>query len=70
MSDGFHRRGNDLLAAVVVIELSLVSINVMLNHWYNRFYNALQGRDWDAFVSELLLFCVLAGFYIVFAVYF
>src|SRR4029079_17468014 len=48
---------------------SLVTINVLLNHWYNRFYNALQGRDWDAFVSELLLFCGLAALYIVFAVY-
>ena len=64
-----RKAGRLLLAAVIVIELSLVAINVMLNHWYNRFYNALQGRDWDAFVSELLLFCVLAAFYIVFAVY-
>jgi vitamin B12/bleomycin/antimicrobial peptide transport system ATP-binding/permease protein len=64
-----RKAGRLLLAAVIAIELSLVTINVLLNHWYNRFYNALQGRDWDAFVSELLLFCGLAALYIVFAVY-
>jgi vitamin B12/bleomycin/antimicrobial peptide transport system ATP-binding/permease protein len=64
-----RRAARLLLAAVITIELSLVGINVMLNQWYNRFYNALQGRDWEAFVSELILFCMLAGFYIVFAVY-
>ena len=64
-----RRAGRLLLAAVITIELSLVGINVMLNHWYNRFYNALQGLDWDAFVSELMLFCILAGCYIVLAVY-
>src|SRR5262245_1186858 len=41
----------------------------MLNQWNNRFYNALQERNWDTFVSELLFFCALAGAYIVLAVY-
>ena len=41
----------------------------MLNQWNNRFYNALQDRNWDTFVSELLFFCVLAGAYILLAVY-
>ena len=49
--------GRILLAAVIATELSLVAINVMLNQWNNRFYNALQDRNWDAFVSELLFFC-------------
>ena len=42
--------GRMLLAAVIVIELSIVAINVLLNPWNNRFYNALQDRNWDAFV--------------------
>jgi putative ATP-binding cassette transporter len=46
-----------------------VAINVMLNQWNNRFYNALQERNWDAFVSELGFFCILAATYIVLAVY-
>src|SRR4030081_708441 len=41
----------------------------MLNQWNNRFYNALQERNWDNFVWELLFFCALAGAYIVLAVY-
>ena len=41
----------------------------MLNQWNNRFYNALQDRNWDTFVSELLFFCILAGAYILLAVY-
>jgi vitamin B12/bleomycin/antimicrobial peptide transport system ATP-binding/permease protein len=61
--------GRVLLTAVIAIELSIVAINVMLNQWNNRFYNALQERNWDTFVSELLFFCALAGAYIVLAVY-
>src|SRR5436190_23478594 len=41
----------------------------MLNQWNNRFYNALQERNWDNFVWELLFFCALAAVFIVLAVY-
>jgi putative ATP-binding cassette transporter len=61
--------GRILLAAVIAIELSLVAIDVLLNQWNNRFYNALQDRNWDAFVSELLFFCMLAAAFILLAVY-
>jgi vitamin B12/bleomycin/antimicrobial peptide transport system ATP-binding/permease protein len=61
--------GRLLLAAVIAIELSIVAINVMLNQWNNRFYNALQERNWDAFVYEIGFFCVLATAYILLAVY-
>ena len=61
--------GRVLLATVIAIELSIVAINVMLNQWNNRFYNALQERNWDNFVWELLFFCALAAAYIVLAVY-
>jgi vitamin B12/bleomycin/antimicrobial peptide transport system ATP-binding/permease protein len=64
-----RRAGLALLAAVVAIELSIVAINVMINHWNNRFYNALQDRNWDVFVSELLFFCALAAAFIVLVVY-
>src|SRR5258708_2499532 len=64
-----RRAGRILLIAVIAMELSLVAINVLLNQWNNRFYNALQDRNWDAFVSELMLFCILAGAYILIAVY-
>jgi len=61
--------GRILLAAVIAIELSLVAIQVILNQWYNRFYNTLQDRDWNAFVSAILFFCALAAVYTVLAVY-
>ena len=61
--------GRALLGAVVGIELSIVGINVLINQWNNRFFNALQDRNWDTFVSELMFFCLLAAAYIVLAVY-
>jgi len=61
--------GRILLAAVVAIELAVVAVTVLINQWNARFYNALQDRDWDAFVTQLSVFCVLAGSYIVLAVY-
>jgi putative ATP-binding cassette transporter len=64
-----RKAGRILLVSVIAIELSLVGINVMLNRWYNAFYNALQNRDWDAFVTQLLIFCALASAYILLAVY-
>jgi vitamin B12/bleomycin/antimicrobial peptide transport system ATP-binding/permease protein len=61
--------GRALLIAVILIELAIVGINVLINQWNMRFYNALQERDWDTFVSELLFFCMLAAAFIVLAVY-
>jgi len=61
--------GRLLLGAVIGIELSIVAITVILNQWYNRFYNTLQDHNWEAFVSAILFFCVLAAIYTVLAVY-
>jgi len=61
--------GRLLLGAVIAIELSIVAITVILNQWYNRFYNTLQDHNWSAFVSAILFFCVLASIYTVLAVY-
>ena len=61
--------GRVLLAAVIAIELAIVGINVLLNQWNSRFYNALQERNWDNFVSEIIYFSVLAAIFIVLAVY-
>ena len=61
--------GRILLGTVIAIELSLVALQVILNLWYNRFYNTLQDRDWSAFISAILFFCVLAAIYTVLAVY-
>ena len=61
--------GRGLLLVVVVLNLFIVFINVLLNKWYNLFYNSLQDKDVAAFGSLLLRFSWLAGLYIVAAVY-
>ena len=61
--------GRGLLAAVLAIELISVGITVLLNSWNNRFYNALQERNWDTFVYEIEYFTVLAALFIGLAVY-
>jgi vitamin B12/bleomycin/antimicrobial peptide transport system ATP-binding/permease protein len=61
--------GRILLGAVIAIELATVAIHVILNQWYNRFYNTLQDRNWDAFVSAVWFFCVLAAVFTILSVY-
>jgi vitamin B12/bleomycin/antimicrobial peptide transport system ATP-binding/permease protein len=61
--------GCGLLAAVIVIELALVANSVLFNQWRNRFYNALQEKDWDGFVRETIVFCVLAVILVALQVY-
>jgi putative ATP-binding cassette transporter len=61
--------GRILLGSVIGIELSLVAIEVLINQWNARFFNAIQDHNWDAFVGELLYFCMLAAIFIVLAVY-
>lgn len=61
--------GRALLAAVIATELAIVGITVLLNQWNSRFYNALQERNWDSFVHEIIYFSVLAAIYTVIAVY-
>jgi vitamin B12/bleomycin/antimicrobial peptide transport system ATP-binding/permease protein len=58
-----------LLGGLIAIELSVVAINVLLNSWNNDFYNALQDKNWNAFVFQLGYFCILAGLLIVLLVY-
>jgi putative ATP-binding cassette transporter len=61
--------GRGLLAAVIAIELMLVAIDVLLNQWYNRFYNDLQERNWDGFVWEIGIFTVLATLNVALSIY-
>ena len=63
------RAGRWLLAAVIAIELALVGNSVLLNQWRNRFYNALQEKDWDGFVREIIVFSVLATVLVVLSIY-
>lgn len=69
-----------LLLAIVVMNLTLVGLSVILSYWRREFYNALQDKDWHAFLQLLFLyrktatslmpgFCEVAAIYIVIAVY-
>ncbi|MFZ5732772.1 MAG: ABC transporter ATP-binding protein/permease [Pseudomonadota bacterium] len=61
--------GLALLGSVIAIELATVAIDVLLNQWRARFYNSLQDRNWDSFVSELIYFSVIVTIFITIAVY-
>ena len=45
--------GRSLLAAIIALELGRVALEVVFNLWYNRFYTAMQDKNWDVFVYEL-----------------
>lgn len=61
--------GRLILGAVIAIELSIVGITVLFNSWNADFYNALQDKNWGAFVYQLGYFSVLATAFILLAVY-
>jgi putative ATP-binding cassette transporter len=61
--------GRGLLGAILAIELAQVGIAVLLNSWNARFYDALQHKNASAFGYELVVFCALAGSFILLAVY-
>lgn len=70
-----------LLAAIVVMNLALVGMDVVLSFWNREFFNSLQNKDYEAFTGLLLTYNrsdetgLLPGFisiavvYIVVAVY-
>jgi len=61
--------GIGLLAAVIAIELLSVVMDVLINQWRNRFYTALQNKDWGTFNREMLVFCAIAAGSVVLGVY-
>jgi putative ATP-binding cassette transporter len=65
--DKWMARG--LLAAVIVLELASVGLNVLFNRWNNVFYNALQEKNYDVYAYQIGYFCVLATFFIAVKVY-
>jgi vitamin B12/bleomycin/antimicrobial peptide transport system ATP-binding/permease protein len=58
-----------LLAVVVALNLGIVYLNVLFNQWYALFYNALQEKDFAAFIHQFIRFGGLAAVFIVFGVY-
>ena len=43
-----------LLAAIIVLNLLLVALNVLLNFWNGQFFDTLQNKDSDGFISLLV----------------
>lgn len=50
-----------LLAAIVAAEIGLVYVAVSVIRWNARFFNALEARDWNAFLDELVIFGFIAA---------
>jgi len=62
-------RARSLLTLVVGLSLGQVYLLVLLNTWYQQFYDALQSFDQAAFGRLILRFLALAACYIATAVY-
>ena len=45
-----------LLGVIILLNLSLVGMDVVLNFWNGAFYDSLQNKDWRAFVDLLFLY--------------
>ncbi|MBY0380110.1 MAG: ABC transporter ATP-binding protein/permease, partial [Burkholderiales bacterium] len=57
-----------LITLVIGLNLGQVGMTVLINKWYNGFYNALQNFNKPAFTSLIIKFCILAFIAITFSV--
>ncbi len=62
-------KARGLLAAIIVLNLALVYMNVLFNDWNKLFYDALQDKNQPVFWEQLGRFTYLAFAFIVIAVY-
>lgn len=62
-------KARGLLAAIVLLNLALVYMNVLFNDWNKLFYDALQEKNQAVFWQQLGRFTYLAFAFIVIAVY-
>ena len=62
-------KARGLLAVVVTLNFITVGMLVLINDWYNEFYNALQGYEYELFWPLVGKFAVLAFLHIAVAVY-
>lgn len=54
-----------LLAVAIACQLIVVGAEVARNQWRNDFFEALQKRDWDAFVQQFWVYIAIAAVLIV-----
>ena len=50
-----------LLIAIIVLNLSMVGMDVILNFWNRLFYNSLQAKNWEAFLQLLFTWRRMPG---------
>jgi vitamin B12/bleomycin/antimicrobial peptide transport system ATP-binding/permease protein len=62
-------RARGLLAAVILLSLAMVYLDVQFNTWNRDFYNALETKDYPVFWEQLWRFSYLAFIYIAAAIY-
>ena len=62
-------KARGLLAVVIALNFIAVGMLVMINDWYNEFYNALQAYAYELFWPLVGKFAVLAFLHIAVAVY-
>ena len=58
-----------LSAVVIGLTLAMVHMNVLINHWNNTFYTALQEKNPSVFIQQLVGLSWLVGLTILFAAY-
>ena len=58
-----------MLGVIIFLSLGQVYMLVLLNQWYNDFYNALQNYEFSLFWPLIGQFMLVAFVYIIMAVY-
>jgi putative ATP-binding cassette transporter len=61
--------GRALLLLVIGLNVATVYVTVLIAEWNRMFFDALQAHDYPEFLRLIMRFAVLAGIYIVSAVY-
>jgi vitamin B12/bleomycin/antimicrobial peptide transport system ATP-binding/permease protein len=62
-------KARGLLAAIIVLALGMVYLDVQFNTWNRDFYNALENKNYIAFKEQLWRFSYLAFIFITVAIY-
>jgi putative ATP-binding cassette transporter len=65
----FKKKAYLSFIVTVIMTVVLVAFDVVFSYWSNYFYNALQDYNMSGAIKLLVFFFVLAGLYIVLAVY-
>lgn len=64
-----RRKAYTFLGLTIILTLVMVAFDVVFSYWMNYFYDALQAYHVHDTIMLLFVFCGLAAFYIVIAVY-